>query len=441
MSTSEKLVSDNLGGPGREFFPEGLRQEEIAFSVLRVLALAGSLTALFAAPRRPEHELHLWPLVVFFIVYKLLFFGVLWRYPRVSRQLLLLVVVLDPVLVFFLVWFTGGAESQFYLVFYLLIALDAYYFSAGVGVLSALVSGSLYVAAALLSPAPSVHWTHIASRVALFGLLGLTLGHVAGREHRARVEAERLNRQLQATLKRLEEAHRKLLQAERLATIGSMSAKMAHEIRNPLGAVSLNLEILADVLRDSTGKGKEEPVQLLRVIQEQVEALAGLTEEYLAFSRLPRPKLEEESLSEVLDEIVAFVGAEAVGRRVSIRRKFDPGVPPFAFDRGLLRGAVLNLLKNALEALPGGGEVTVGSRRIDGWVEVTVEDSGPGIDRGVAERIFEPFFTTKERGTGLGLSIAQEVAREHGGELAWESRPGQGTTFKLRLPLKGEGEG
>jgi two-component system, NtrC family, sensor kinase len=124
----------------------------------------------------------------------------------------------------------------------------------------------------------------------------------------------------------------------------------------------------------------------------------------------------------------------AVRQGLTMRVATDPAVPTLEIDRTLLRQAILNLVKNGLEALSRGGELTIGSRATEQGVEIVVADTGPGIAAEVGERLFEQFFTTKPQGTGLGLSISRQIIEEHGGDLAWANRPGGGAEFTIRLP-------
>jgi signal transduction histidine kinase len=167
-----------------------------------------------------------------------------------------------------------------------------------------------------------------------------------------------------------------------------------------------------------------------------VRALDALTEEYLTFARFPRPHFEEESVNGLVEEVGEFIRPVATRQGLRLRVATDPQVPMMEVDRGLLRQAVLNLVKNGLEALSRGHELTLASRRDGDAVEVIVSDDGPGISDEVAKRLFEPFFTTKPQGTGLGLSIARQIVEEHGGDLRWGNRPGGGACFTLRLPIK-----
>jgi len=410
-----------------------LSEDARTYTVLRGLTMLGGVAALFLVPLRPEHQRHLAPLLGVFLVYKVASLVVLTRWTARARAIFLGTVAADLVFVFLLVWFTGGAESHFYLLFYPLVALDAYYFGPGVGVLVAMIASALLGMANWLTP-PLAPWAHLASRAALLGLLALALGHVAARERVARARAERLAEDVQA-------ASGRLVRAEQLAAVGRLSARMAHEVRNPLGAITLNVDMLADIVRECPGPAMGEAQDLVRGIREELRGLAVLADEYRVAARLPRPRFEEDSLNDLVTEVVGFLRPLAERQAVRLAVDLDATLPTLAFDRDLLKQALRNLIKNSLEALPHGGRVGVRTGRDGDAAVIAVSDDGPGVSPEVAARLFEPFFTTKPRGTGLGLSIAREVAREHGGELTWTGKPGAGAEFSLRLRLTGLAHG
>ncbi len=413
-------------------------QDAFVFAVLRGLAMIGGLAALSIVPLRPEHQIHLWPLLGAFILYKTILFALLFLHRERARTIFLTTLGADLMIVFVLVWFTGGGESHFYLLFPVLIALNAYHFGPAIGVLAAAVSAGLMGLANSLVPPPAA-WSHIGARAALFGLLGLALGHVANRERLARAETERLNAELRAAMADLEEAKDQAIRAERLVAAGRSAAKMAHEVRSPISAIGLNVEMLEEIVGECPGPMMRDAGDLLRGIRAEVARLAGLTDEYLTFARLPRARPEEDSLNEMLEELVAFVRPEAERRGIALTEERDPLIPLFAFDRDLLRRGVLNLIKNAMDATPPGGEVYVLTRRDGDRAEVVVTDTGSGIEARHALHLSEPFFTTKPHGTGLGLTIARQVAEEHGGALTWGNEPRGGARFTLHLPVKGAG--
>ncbi len=413
-----------------------LERDERVFAVLLALVMGGGLAAIgLIPPLRRRHEIDLFWLVTWFVAYKAGVFALVTLRPRATRGIFLAALGVDLLLVFALLWLTGGGESLFYLLFFPLVAVNAYYFGPSVGIGAALLAGALYALAAYLAT-PWIGWTPVAVLSALVGLPAFALGHVAERERRARAEVERLNLELKGTLGRLEAAQEELLLAERMATVGRLSVKVAHEVRNPISAIELNAEMLEDIVRTHPGGDMEEASSLVAAIREQVTALGGLTEEYLAFARFPRPNFEEDWVNDVIEEMAEFIRPVATRQGASLRVVCDPKVPPLMIDRALLRQAVLNLVKNGLESLSGGGELSVTTRLVDDAVDIAASDSGTGISDEVGRRLFEPFFTTKPQGTGLGLSIARQIIEEHGGEICWSSQPGVGSTFTLRLPVK-----
>jgi two-component system NtrC family sensor kinase len=224
-----------------------------------------------------------------------------------------------------------------------------------------------------------------------------------------------------------------LRRAERLAAVGRISAQITHEIRNPLNAIGLNAELLSEELA-GLSEPRGEAVQLVTAISREVDRLNGVTEHYLRFARLPRPALERLDLNELLSSLLDFLAPELAAASLTVRRELPSGLPSVRGDETQLRGAFLNLLRNAREAMPGGGCITVRTRLVEGVLEVQIADTGGGIPPGDLTRIFEPFYSTKERGTGLGLAFTQQVVEEHGGSVQCQSAPGQGTVFTLRLP-------
>ena len=255
---------------------------------------------------------------------------------------------------------------------------------------------------------------------------------------RGRDEIGVLAREFNAMAASLARQRSELLRAERLAAVGRIASQITHEIRNPLNAISLNAELLAEELGPG---GSGEAPSLLRAIGREIDRLNAVVEDYLRFARLPKPQKAREDLNEILSGLLDFIAPEMAAARVEVRRELAPGLPPVLGDEGQLRAAFLNLLRNGREAMPGGGTVTVRTRlAADGEVEAEVRDTGAGIPEEVLPRIFDPFYSTKERGTGLGLAFALQVAQVHGGSLRCESQPGRGTAFFVRLPAA-EGPG
>jgi two-component system, NtrC family, sensor kinase len=230
----------------------------------------------------------------------------------------------------------------------------------------------------------------------------------------------------------IQRARAELVQAERLATIGKMAAHVTHEIRNPLSSIGLNIELLEEELAASAALSESR--QLVAAIKSEVERLSRIAEQYLSVARRPRPRLERERVEDLVSELLAFVRPELERAGVASHVEADEGLPEVELDESQLRQALLNLIRNAREAMPKGGALTLAVRRFGPSVELCVEDTGAGIPEDVRASIFDPFFTTKQRGTGLGLAVTREIVEAHGGSIACEPRAPQGTRFRLLLP-------
>jgi signal transduction histidine kinase len=235
--------------------------------------------------------------------------------------------------------------------------------------------------------------------------------------------------------KRLEIAK---IQAERLAMVGTMAAQVAHEVRNPLGSITLNLDLLLkeiSKLAEPGGHSPEEGRCLVTEIREEIQRIQHVLEEYLQFARLPKPQLRPVVLNEVLGQKLHFIAGEFARGSVKPVTHLDPAVGTIHADAGQLWQATLNLIRNGLDAMPDGGELTVGTWRENGQVRLRVTDTGNGMSEQQLKQVFTPFFTTKPSGTGLGLALVQQITTEHGGHLECESTPGKGSTFTIFLPV------
>ncbi|MES1183690.1 MAG: ATP-binding protein [Myxococcales bacterium] len=227
-------------------------------------------------------------------------------------------------------------------------------------------------------------------------------------------------------------ANEQLLASERLATIGKMAAHVTHEIRNPLSSIALNLELLEEELPASA----EEANSLLRAIKAEVERLSGLSEQYLSVARQRPQQKRLEKLGEIVEEACEFVRRELEQAGIVLQLSIEPGVGELSLpvDEAQVRQALLNLLRNAREAMPSGGRVVVKLLQAEGGgLDLIVDDEGVGMPSTTRERLFEPFFTTKQHGTGLGLAITRQIAEAHGGGIRVEAREPKGTRIVLHL--------
>ena len=221
---------------------------------------------------------------------------------------------------------------------------------------------------------------------------------------------------------------KRLYRAERLATAGELAAGASHEIRNPLTSIRSAIQHLRGDYEDGSARAA-----LIDDILAEVDRINGIVEALLSFARPTEVQFQAVDLAELVRHTVTLVEAAARAGGVTLQ----VGVPeslPLAADSNLLKQVILNVMMNALQAMPDGGTLTVSAKRAGRIVEISVSDTGGGIAPEDLERIFDPFYTTKADGTGLGLSVCYRIVQRHGGEMEVESELGVGTTLIIRLP-------
>lgn len=226
-----------------------------------------------------------------------------------------------------------------------------------------------------------------------------------------------------------------ILQSERLAIIGKMAAKVAHEIRNPLSSISLNAELLEDEIQSYENIDKKEALVLLNSMIREIDRVTSLTDEYLQFSRLPEPHPIKGDLVELIRDSMELLVKELSRKKIKFEFKYPQRATQVRYDRAQMRRVLLNIIRNAIEAMPKGGKLTIEIDKAEHHALIDIIDTGIGIPEEKVAQIFDPFFTTKDFGTGLGLTISQQIIQEHGGSIHCQSQLDQGTTFRIELPL------
>jgi signal transduction histidine kinase len=233
------------------------------------------------------------------------------------------------------------------------------------------------------------------------------------------------------------EMERQLDKAERLSVLGQLAAGVAHEIRNPLNAVSMASQRLKREFQPADESKAKEFQSLAGVIRDEIRRLNGIIEEFLTFSKSRRLEFHDYPVTEVLQKIVNLIREEAVARGIHIRTHWGSNETVVPMDMDKLQQALLNIIKNAMESIENGGAVDIAvERKSKEKISIKIADTGCGMTAEEVERIFSPEYTTKEKGLGLGLSLAHEIIRGHSGEILVFSDQGSGTTFEIILPAQ-----
>jgi signal transduction histidine kinase len=328
--------------------------------------------------------------------------------------------------------------------YYIPIILAAFWFGLRGGIACAIAVSIVY------APHILFQWGgHITMEmekyleIVLYNVVGGITGFLSQKEESRRRELQRTAQgleesynKLQAQADKIIEMEGELRKAEMLSAIGELSAVLAHEIRNPLGSIKGTAEILKDDFRPGDRK-----YEFLEILVKESERLNRVVEDFLRLARPQRAVMGDCDVMEELNNVIALVSAEA--RKRNVRLELIPAqLPQMDGDPEKLRQAFLNIILNGLQATEPGDSVTItvtfeeAKENGPGWIDLSFSDTGPGIDADKVEKIFEPFYTSKEGGTGLGLAITKKIVESHGGNIEVKSRPGEGTDFRIRLPLK-----
>jgi signal transduction histidine kinase len=247
---------------------------------------------------------------------------------------------------------------------------------------------------------------------------------------------------LDASQKELESYHtEQLIRAERLASIGELAASVAHEIKNPLAGISGAVQVLAEDYEPDDPRR-----EITKQVIKQCERMDKTIRDLLSYAQPLQAELSLVDVNRVLDHSLFIALPNPAKSPVAVRRNLREDLPPVAGDAKHLEQVFLNLVLNALQAMPEGGELSLRTRLVEPdpaaigegpVIEVKVADTGGGIPEEVREKIFNPFYTTRTRGTGLGLPITKKILEQHGATISFDTRAGEGTTFTVRIPLEG----
>ena len=244
-------------------------------------------------------------------------------------------------------------------------------------------------------------------------------------------------------VKDIEQQHvmrEQMAQADKLASIGELSAGIAHEINNPLGIILGYTQLMMRHEQKDNQRYDD-----LKTVEKHVRHCKAIVEDLLNFARTSKPRKERLDIHAIVDEVAQFIQQHARTGDIRIEKVYDSAMVPLLLDEKKMKQVLINLVMNAVHAIEGKGIITVRTKLLEdgGRASICIEDTGCGIDEKNQARIFDPFFTTKPtgEGTGLGLSVSYGIIRNHGGEISVKSRPGEGTVFTISLPVNPDKEG
>jgi signal transduction histidine kinase len=216
--------------------------------------------------------------------------------------------------------------------------------------------------------------------------------------------------------------------------IAALAGGLAHEIKNPLSTVVLNMDLLAEDFADAVTPRDRRALAKIRIVQRECQRLQNVLDDFLNFAKVRKVRLEPADLNAEVERMLTFFQPKADESKIEIVRYLEPDLPHVLLDRETFQAVLLNLVINAQQAMPDGGQLLVRTRPVRGGVALDLIDTGCGMDEATMSHIFEAFYSTKPAGSGLGLPTAKKIVEAHGGRIFVESEPGRGTMVTIALP-------
>jgi signal transduction histidine kinase/putative methionine-R-sulfoxide reductase with GAF domain len=286
------------------------------------------------------------------------------------------------------------------------------------------------IAADFIDPNKNITKEALESVMAFAQQAGLAI-HNAFMYQELKTFSQQMEEKIQKTTADLKKTEAQLIRSEKLAALGQLAAGIAHEIRNPLTSINILIHSMTKNL-PSGDSHKED----LKVIEEEIHRMNEILDQFLQFAKPATPLLEKADVFSIFEETLQLLRPHIEKQLIVVEKEFQP-LPIILMDREQMKQVFLNLLLNAIQAMPGGGHLTLRGRNSeDGqWIHISVQDSGIGISSENINKLFDPFFSTKEGGIGLGLSITHRIIDQHHGKIEVESAPGKGTLFTIWLPI------
>jgi signal transduction histidine kinase len=249
-----------------------------------------------------------------------------------------------------------------------------------------------------------------------------------------RQAAAELEARVEKRTRELRETQAQVIRAEKMAAVGRLAASVAHEVNNPLQAIALHLQLVAEGGLSHSGD------EQIAIVQHELDRIAGIVQRLLEFQRPKRGRRSLQEIPTVLNDVLALAGKQLQNAAVTVDLEVQPEIAPVLAAGDQLKQVFLNLILNAVEAMPAGGQLVIRARQQGDEIFISFADTGTGITPEEMAQVFEPFFSTKHTGSGLGLAVSHEIVTNHGGDLEASSIAGRGATFTVRLPAHKQGE-
>jgi signal transduction histidine kinase len=286
------------------------------------------------------------------------------------------------------------------------------------------------IAADFVEPSKSIAKEALESVMVYAQQAGLAI-HNAFMYQELKAFSLQMEEKIQKTTADLRKTEAQLIRSDKLAALGQLAAGIAHEIRNPLTSINILIHSLTE--NYLAGDSHRED---LKVIEEEINRINEIVDQFLRFAKPAPPLFAKAEVLPIFEETLQLLRPQIEKHRIHVQKEFQP-LPPILMDREQMKQAILNLLLNAVQAMPTGGQLALKGHAPEGnrWVQLSIRDSGVGIPAEDINKLFDPFFSTKEGGVGLGLSITHRIIDQHDGKIEVESAPGKGTLFTIWLPV------
>lgn len=309
--------------------------------------------------------------------------------------------------------------------YYIPIILAAFWFGVRGGLIASVAATALFLPHVIFQWSVHAMHGHFSQYIemGMFVVVGTVTGMLADSEKRQKQKAQK-------AYGRMEESFDKAREAARLAAIGQLSAGIAHEVRNPLAGIKGAVEIVASDMDETNPRRK-----FVDIINKEIARLESLITEFLRFARPPRPEMAPDNFNRIVRSVLELSRKHISEASVRVETELEEDISTSFMDSNQVKQVVLNLVLNAVQAMPGGGALTVKSFEHGGDIFLEVADTGGGIAGGNEEDIFAPFFSTRPGGTGLGLAVSRRIIRGHGGDVTAKNREGGGAVFTVKLPI------